>query len=337
MRTISLATIHSIQNLLQHGHSLRQIAKSLHLSLSTISKYQKIHCPFVQKAKRGRIPKITKYKKRLIKRQILDGQLQTAAQVHRYLVQEGYQLSYSSVCKTLKSMGFEARIKKKKPFLTKRHRFLRYQWAKRYQHWTVADWSKVIFSDETKINVWGSDGVKYYWTRPGDPLKPHHLDLTVKFGKGSLMMWGCMSINGVGYACSIEGTMDASLYCDILQGTFQESLGWWNMGYEDIIFQQDNDPKHTSKMAKKWFSDQGLQVLEWPAQSPDLNPIEHLWHHLKLKLSKYEQQAAGVGELWDRVDTEWNSFTAEECKRYIESMAARVQAVLKAKGGHTRY
>jgi transposase len=300
-------------------------------------KYQKIHDPSIKKAVGGRIPKVTDSKKRLIKRLILDGQLHTAAEVHRYLVQEDYQLSYSSACKLLKSMGFQAKIKKKKPFLTKRHKNLRLQWAKRYQNWTVADWSKVIFTDETKINVWGSDGVKYYWIRPGDPLQPHHLDLTVKFGNGSVMMWGCMSIHGVGYGSCIEGTMNASVYCNILNTTFNESLDWWNLGYEDIIFQQDNDPKHTSKKAKKWFSDRDIEVLEWPSQSPDLNPIEHLWHHLKLKLSRYETKASGVGELWERIDKEWNSLTTEECVRYIESMPARVQAVLEAKGGQTRY
>ncbi|KAG0734290.1 hypothetical protein G6F23_012532 [Rhizopus arrhizus] len=62
----------------------------------------------------------------------------------------------------------------------------------------VHDWRRVVFSDETKVNVWGSDGCKYYWSRPEDPLKPHHIDVTVKHGGGSLMMWGCMTHEGPG-------------------------------------------------------------------------------------------------------------------------------------------
>ncbi|KAG1114894.1 hypothetical protein G6F38_014135 [Rhizopus arrhizus] len=71
----------------------------------------------------------------------------------------------------------------------------------------------MVFSDETKINVWGSDGCKYFRRRPGDKLQLHHLDLTVKGGAGSVMIWGCMTWDGPGYACAIEdGTMKASDY-----------------------------------------------------------------------------------------------------------------------------
>jgi DDE superfamily endonuclease len=203
--------------------------------------------------------------------------------------------------------------------------------------WTVGDWKRVIWTDETKINIWGSDGVKYYLSRAGDPVQEHHLDMTVKHGGGSLMMWGCMSCKGVGYGCQIENKMDAKTYCGILDSTFQDTLEYWDFSTDDFIFQQDNDPKHTSKLAKEWFKDRSIEMLPWPAQSPDLNPIEHIWHHLKLKLASYERKATSIHELWERVDREWNTFTAEECRKYIESMPARVKAVYNAKGGHTKF
>ncbi|PHZ13296.1 uncharacterized protein RHIMIDRAFT_201649, partial [Rhizopus microsporus ATCC 52813] len=70
---------------------------------------------------------------------------------------------------------------------------------------------------------------------------------------------------------------------------------------------------------------------------PDLNPIEHLWHHLKLKLSMYDTKAKGVHELWERVEKEWNSFTKTDCRKYIDSMPGRIKAVIDANGGSTRY
>jgi len=86
----------------------------------------------------------------------------------------------------------------------------------------------------------------------------------------------------------------------------------WNIR-DDIIFQQDNDPKHTSGLARQWFEDNKIDVLQWPAQSPDLNPIEHLWQHLKRQLASYEEESKSMHELWERVETEWNNCT----KRFV--------------------
>ena len=85
------------------------------------------------------------------------------------------------------------------------------------------------------------------------------------------------------------------------------------------------------------FEDNNIQVLEQPAQFPDLNPIEHLWHHLKCQLQQYNIPAKGVCELWERVVDEWNEIRPDVCQNLIESMPRRIQAVISANGGHTRY
>ncbi|KAG1256979.1 hypothetical protein G6F65_016091 [Rhizopus arrhizus] len=214
-------------------------------------------------------------------------------------------------------------------------------WAEEHKNWTSDDWRRMVFSDETKVNVYGSDGCKYFWSRPDDKLQPHHLDLTVKGGGGSIMVWGCFTYDGPGYACWIsEGTMKASDYVGILSTTLMDSLDYYGYNSQDVYFQQDNDPKHTSKLARQWFKDNNFKcdhTFNWPSQSPDLNPIEHVWHHLKLKLSAYDTREKGVHELWDRVEKEWATFTAEDYRRYIDSMPDRCRAVIAAKGGHTRY
>ena len=89
--------------------------------------------------------------------------------------------------------------------------------AVRYQHWTVDDWKRVIWPDETKVNRIGSDGRKWTWKKPGSALTDRHVEGTLKFGGGSLMMWGCMTAQGVGYACRIDGKMNAELYVNILE------------------------------------------------------------------------------------------------------------------------
>ena len=84
-------------------------------------------------------------------------------------------------------------------------------------------------------------------------------------------------------------------------------------------------------------SDNNITPLKWPAQSPDLDPIEYLWQHLKTKLQQYNTPHKGVHDLWDGVAKEWNEIPPETCQTLIKMMPRRIQGVLKAKGGHTKY
>jgi transposase len=231
----------------------------------------------------------------------------------------------------------KAVVKKKRPKLTKRHRRERMDFALAHKEWTVEDWKRVVWSDETKINRLGSDGRKWVWKRAGEGLSDRVVEETVKFGGGNLMFWGCMMWEGPGYGTKIDGRMDADLYVSILEDELQQSLQHYGKDTEDVVFQQDNDPKHKSKKATNWLNDSGLEVMVWPPQSADLNPIEHLWHYLKKRLAEYEVPPRSIQELWERVQKEWDKIPASVYQNLIESMPRRIQAVLEAKGGYTKY
>ena len=151
------------------------------------------------------------------------------------------------------------------------------------------------------------------------------------------MVWRCMGWNGVGQLAEIEERMNADQYVSILEDHMLLSLEESGIPVEEVIFQQDNDPKHTSKKAKKWMEDNNITLLDWPAQSPDLSPIEHQWVHLKRQLDRYPTAPKGVWEIWERVAEEWSKIPSEVCQNLIESMPRRLEAVIKAKGGHTKY
>ena len=131
--------------------------------------------------------------------------------------------------------------------------------------------------------------------------------------------------------------MVANQYVSSLADRLLPSIRDLDIWEEEFIFQQNNDPKPTSKFAQKWFEDQDITVLSWPAQSPDLNPIEHLCTALKRKTMDYEIPAKGVWKLWEWISAEWENITAEDCQKLIESMPRRFQAAIKAKGGNTKY
>ena len=147
----------------------------------------------------------------------------------------------------------KAVVKQKHPILPKHHRRERLDFALSHQDWTVDDWKHVIWSDETKINHIGSDGRKWAWKKAGEGLSDRLVEDIVKFGEGSVIMWGCMTWDGVGMACKMDGKMDGNLYVQIVEDELQQTLVDYGFTPEDIIFQQDNDPKHTSRKAKEWL------------------------------------------------------------------------------------
>jgi len=228
-------------------------------------------------------------------------------------------------------------VKKKKPLLSARYRKARLAFAQKYGGWIVEDWKRVIWSDESKINRFGSDGREWVWKQAGEGLIEREVQGTVKFGGENIIVWGCMGWNGVGHLAEVEGRMDADQYVFILEDHMLPSLGESEISEEEMIFQQDNDPKHTSKKAKKWMENHKITLLDWPAQSPDISLIECQWVHMKRELAKYPTAPKGVWEIWERAVEVWDNIPPEVCQNLIESMPRRLAAVIKVKGGHTKY
>jgi DDE superfamily endonuclease/Transposase len=245
------------------------------------------------------------------------------------------EASPMTVRRAFKEAGLGSIEKKPKPMLSAKNIKARLEFANLHKDWTVDDWKRVIWSDETKINRFCSDGRAWAWIFDGQKLQPHHVKQTVKHGGGSLMVWGCMTAKGPGFMCRIDGTMTKDVYLEILQDELQQTIEYYGLNSDRVIFQHDNDPKHTALLVRGWIEHQPFQTLKWPAQSPDLNPIETLWAVLKGRLNGYERAPKGMIELWERIEEVWNEIKPETCMKLIESIPKRIQDVLDANGRWT--
>jgi transposase len=338
MRTLSSAQKHTILTMLDAGHSANSIASTTSINVSTISRLRSKERSELQKSSGGRPSKLSPANVRHAIHLITSRKAENAVQVTKSLTNIiNKPLSPSTVRLHLKKAGMKAVVKTKRPLLSAKHRKARLDFAYAHKDWTLDDWKRVIWSDETKINRLGSDGRKWVWKKSGERLSDRLVEGTVKFGGGSVMIWGCMTWEGVGYATKIDGRMDGDLYLQILKDELQNTLQYHGFNPSDIIFQQDNDPKHTCKKVKAWLEEQEFRTMVWPAQSPDLNPIEHLWGCLKRSLAEYATPPNGIHELWERIQVDWEEISVAECQKLIESMPRRIEAVLKAKGGYTKY
>lgn len=234
----------------------------------------------------------------------------------------------------LRENGFKAKAARKKPFISKKNMQKRLKWAKEHSTWTLNDWKQVIWSDESKFNLFGSDGIVKVWRKEGEALLPQCLRKTVKHGGGSVMLWGSMAWGGVGTMQFIDGIMTKEVYQTLLDQNVLPSARKLRLRRR-FTFQQDNDPKHTAKIIQKYFQDSGIDVMPWVAQSPDLNPIEHLWAELERRIAK--RCPKSKDDLKAMITSEWSKIEPEITKKLVESMPRRIQAVIQAKGGPTKY
>ncbi len=220
-----------------------------------------------------------------------------------------------------------------KPLLNQRQLQKRLTWAVEKKNWTVARWSKVLFSDESKFCISFENQGPKVWRKSGEAQNPCCLKSSVKFPQ-SLMIWAAMSSAGVGPLCFLKSTVNAAIYQEILEHFMLPSADKL-YGDADFIFQPDLAPAHTAKGTKSWFNDHGVTVLDWPANSPDLNPIENLWGIVKRKMR--DTRPNNADDLKAAIKATWASIPPQQCHKLITSMPHRIEAVIKAKGAPTKY
>ena len=327
------------------GYSYREIAEKIGGG-ATFSAVRKL-CNKFDKHKtinnltgRGRKKCTTPHDDRRLVRLSLQDRRRTSNDIRQSLNDSGVTLSSRTVRRRLCDVGLRARVARKKPYLNIAQRKKRLTWAKAHQNWTRDQWRRVIFSDESKISLFGSDGIRYIRRRVGEENLPCCTLPTMKHPV-SVMVWGCMSSSGIGRVQVLQGNVTAEKYINsVLQPKLFQSakdiFGQDRVDRRDFIFQQDGAPCHTARRTTQWFEDNGVEVMPWPGNSPDLNPIENLWARLKKLV--VQQKPSNRNELIACIIRSWfHVITAVELENLVDSMPRRCAAVIKAKGYGTKY
>ncbi|CDQ72544.1 unnamed protein product [Oncorhynchus mykiss] len=157
---------------------------------------------------------------------------------------------------------------------------------------------------------------------------------TVKHGGGNIMLWGCFSAKGPGRLIRVKERMNGAMYREIFSENLLPSARALKMK-RGWVFQHDNDPKHTARATKEWLRMKHFKVLEWPSQSPDLNPIENLWRELKVRVAqKQPQNTTALEEIYME---EWAKIPATVCENLVKTYRKRLTSVIANKGYLTNY
>ena len=304
------------------GYSQSQVAKKLSKSLRFVKNWW--NAPTAERKPGSGRP--SKIKWSVLRR--LHARLSRQPRTSARKLAPFLQLSRTSTRRAIRKLGLTPYQPRSVVEMQERHKKERVLLARRHKH---DNWSKTIFLDETDLVVADKrnrQNDRYYARSRGDvpptPKNPHPIKIHAAAG---------ITSSGASRLYLFSENMDAQLYKHILSSTIlpdaRKLLG------NDFQLVQDNDPKHTSKLVTSFLAQKGVQVLKWPAKSPDLNPIENMWSVLESKIM--ENPPTSRADLEKKARKALREIPASMLKKTVESLPRQLQAVIDQGGGPTGY
>lgn len=273
----------------------------------------------------GRNTKFNAEMNKIVEAQMQKDDETTAHQLQRLLEKKGHSLHIRTILRARRQLGWTFVGSKYCQLIRNQNKLKRLHFA--FLHQDLAFLEKCVFTDECTLQLeshkrkcYRKDGQKKKLKpKPKHPLKVH--------------VWGGISILGAPLLCIFDGIMDKYLYVDILKN----ALLPFHQEHPDMWLQADNDPKHTSNYAKEELSKMGIVWFKTPPESPDMNPIENIWHEMKefirgrVKPKTKDQLVDGIRRFWKR------RVTVEKCQKYIYHIKKVIPMVIEEQGDATGY
>lgn len=244
-------------------------------------------------------------------------------------------VSRQTVLRWLHDQGIRARRPFRGLILTPRHRLQRERWARRHQRMTRAEWANVLFTDESRFNLYHNDGRMRVYRRRGERLNDECVFQRDQYGGGSVMVWAGVSLHTKTDLVIVQGNLNAARYQQEI--LIPVAIPHLRAGGRGMVFMQDGAPAHTARTTQTLLQQQNVWQLPWPSKSPDLNVIEHLWDELNRRIRMRPAAARNLRELEQALVQEWRNIPQGFIRNYVMSMRQRCVHVVRAMGGHTRY
>jgi transposase len=332
MARVSSALRANVLALRAAGKTYDEIAVQLKLGKSTVQyivQKDKAGGPVADRPRSGRPRKSSKQTDSMLVRAAKADPFKTSTRIN---VDVAYPkpstLSARTVRRRLHAAGMRSYRAARKPKLTYLHRLRRAAWVRR---WRTQDWTKVIFSDEKRFKF-EPDAPIRVWRRRGERFLAKNVVGTVKFGRGSLMIWAAMRYDGRTCLRRCSNNMNADEYITHLKaaaGLFPRATS------KRLTLQHDGAAAHTANKTEDYLKANNMKVLPWPAQSPDLNIIEQMWPKLTAQLAG--RSFHNEDDLWEAIKVAWAAVPVNAIQDLYTSMDRRLTEVKRAKGGETRY
>jgi len=229
-------------------------------------------------------------------------------------------------------LNFEYKNARNSLILTKAHKQRRIELSER---WIAEchDWTRTIFTDEKKFNFDGPDSWSSW-------MESRHRIIRNKrqCGGGSVMAWAALISDGTILIKRLVGRINSEIYIDFLSEHIKPMLDQ-KFGSEHYVFQQDNASIHVSNYSMAWLRANFSNVLEWPARSPDLNPVENVWKMIS-DIVYDSKTYNSISDLWDSIEQACTKLMAEKQNilvDLIKFMPKRLVDVIKLKGELTKH